>query len=63
MLGRYRGRRLGPGAHIAAVTNGRLSRWEDITNAVGARPADAERVRQCATGFMEDLPAVIKRGN
>jgi hypothetical protein len=62
MLGRWGGRTPGPGAHISNVTNGRLSGWEEITAAVGARPQDAERVRQCAKGFMVDLPTLIKRG-
>ncbi|BEI95718.1 hypothetical protein CcaverHIS631_0106670 [Cutaneotrichosporon cavernicola] len=62
MLGQYGGRTAGPGAHIRTVTNGGLVGWEAITAAVGARPQDAERVRQCAKGFMTDLPAMIKRG-
>ncbi|GMK54405.1 hypothetical protein CspeluHIS016_0109910 [Cutaneotrichosporon spelunceum] len=48
MLGRYNGRTAGPGAHIRAVTAGKLAGWEAITAAVGARPQDAERVRQPA---------------
>lgn len=60
IVGRRPGHSNAPEEHIRKVTG--LSGWEAITRAVGARPQDAERVRQCARGLMRQLPGMVERG-
>lgn len=53
MNGNVQGKEAGPLTHVMRVMP-QLDSWQRVTRYVGARPEDAERVRQATAVYMRD---------